>query len=212
MGSPDSVNSRTEDGNDRLDASEHKEQSRAARGNNSGRRDSNEARILETPEGIIYGFVKDGVIYLEPSLINPDTAARRSRFTDQTTTSSRKTHAVFPGRFYNLTICHPQNASDHRYDLILLDIWRNFSTETTIWWRNQCIELALSTKWAVWWRNEYIQQNNLPGSGCAEVSKLIHSRTDVAGSIDCLLIRRIAYVCESHLEVFTAEACRSSLI
>ena len=74
MGSPDSVKSRTEDGNDRLDASEHKEQSRAARGNNSGRRDSNEARILETPEGIIYGFVKDGIIYLEPSLINPDTA------------------------------------------------------------------------------------------------------------------------------------------
>lgn len=74
MGSPDSVKSRTEDGNDRLDASEHKEQSRAARGNNSGRRDSNEARILQTPEGIIYGFVKDGVIYLEPSLINPDTA------------------------------------------------------------------------------------------------------------------------------------------
>ena len=31
-------------------------------------------QTLETPDGVVYGFVKDGTVYLNPSLINPNTA------------------------------------------------------------------------------------------------------------------------------------------
>jgi hypothetical protein len=36
--------------------------------------ESGNARMLETPDGVIYGFVKDGVVYLNPSLLNANTS------------------------------------------------------------------------------------------------------------------------------------------
>lgn len=36
--------------------------------------ESGNARMLETPDGAIYGFVKDGVVYLNPSLLNANTS------------------------------------------------------------------------------------------------------------------------------------------
>lgn len=74
LGSSNTKYSRTETGNDGLDASEHRVESSTSGRDNSGRRDSKESRALETRDGVIYGFVKDGVIYLEPSLLNPNTA------------------------------------------------------------------------------------------------------------------------------------------
>lgn len=64
----------TEGGNGRLDEAEHREQTSTDRGDNGGRRDSKNVQALETPDGIVYGFVKDGVVYLDPTLINPNTA------------------------------------------------------------------------------------------------------------------------------------------
>lgn len=74
LGSSNTQYSRTETGNDGLDASEHRVESSTSGRDNSGRRDSKESRALETRDGIIYGFVKDGVVYLDPSLLNPNTA------------------------------------------------------------------------------------------------------------------------------------------
>ena len=74
LGSSNTQYSRTATGNDGLDASEHRIESSTSGRDNSGRRDSKKSRALETREGVIYGFVKDGVVYLDPSLINPNTA------------------------------------------------------------------------------------------------------------------------------------------
>lgn len=33
-----------------------------------------DGKKLETPEGVVYGFVKDGIVYLNPSMMNPNTS------------------------------------------------------------------------------------------------------------------------------------------
>ena len=73
-GSPNTSESRASVGHAGLDAGEHSKQSESNRSNNGGREYSAEIQKLETPDGVIYGFVKDGVVYLDPSLINPNTA------------------------------------------------------------------------------------------------------------------------------------------
>ena len=58
----------------RVDEAEYREQSTADGSNTGSLRDTGNVQKLETTDGIIYGFVKDGVIYLDPSLIDPNTS------------------------------------------------------------------------------------------------------------------------------------------
>lgn len=70
----DSSNTTTGVGYDSVAEGEYREETRADGVDNSSLRNTGEVQKLETPDGIIYGFVKDGVIYLDPSLLNPNTA------------------------------------------------------------------------------------------------------------------------------------------
>ena len=60
--------------NGELDEREYREQSKSDQSNNDSRKDTGEVQKLETPDSIVYGFAKDGVVYLDPTLINPNTA------------------------------------------------------------------------------------------------------------------------------------------
>ena len=64
----------TEGNNGRLDEAEHREGASADGGNLGGLRDTGDVQKLETPDGTIFGFVKDGVVYLDPTLLNPNTS------------------------------------------------------------------------------------------------------------------------------------------
>ena len=70
----DSSNTTTGVGYDSVAEGEYREETRADGFDNSSLRNTGEVQKLETPDGIIYGFVKDGVVYLDPSLLNPNTA------------------------------------------------------------------------------------------------------------------------------------------
>lgn len=63
-----------ERGNAGVDGTKSGKTSSTSGGNNGSRRNSKKVQKLETSEGVIYGFVKDGVVYLDPSLINPNTS------------------------------------------------------------------------------------------------------------------------------------------
>ena len=64
----------TEGNNGRLDEAEHREGASTDGSNLGSLRDTGDVQKLETPDGTIFGFVKDGVVYLDPTLLNPNTS------------------------------------------------------------------------------------------------------------------------------------------
>lgn len=70
----DSSDTGTGAGYDSMADTEHREEARANGADNSSLRNTGEVQKLETPDGVIFGFVKNGVVYLDPTLINPNTS------------------------------------------------------------------------------------------------------------------------------------------
>lgn len=77
-GLPDSVSdtsdSRAGNRDANLDEGQDREQATSNGRDTGSLRDSGKVQKLETADGVIYGFVKDGVVYLDPTLLNPNTA------------------------------------------------------------------------------------------------------------------------------------------